>query len=60
MPKYTVRVMADRPYPTPYMWEILAAGEFLPVERARESFRTPISAKVAGHKALRELQARAR
>ncbi len=60
MAVYTVHILSDRPHPTPYTWQILEAGGILPAERARESFRTAISAKVAGHRALRQLQERAK
>jgi hypothetical protein len=56
MAHYTLRVMIGHPWPNPYTWEILKAGEVSPVKTAKEAFRTAILAKIDGHKALRQLQ----
>jgi hypothetical protein len=56
MPKYALKLLSDGPPPSPHRWAIYRADQDYPVEKSREYFRSALLAKIAGNKALRELE----
>lgn len=56
MAKYRLEIKSGGPTTSPFSWVLHREGEEYPREKSRENFRTPLLAKMAGNKVLRELE----
>ena len=54
--QYTLHVNPGGSKPKPFTWEIFRDGEPFPFRKSGETFRSPILAKIAGYKVMRELR----
>jgi hypothetical protein len=54
--EFTLHINSGGAKPKPFTWEIFRQGEPFPFRRSSEFYRSPILAKIAGHKAMRELR----
>jgi hypothetical protein len=54
--QYSLHINAHGSKPKPFTWEIFRNGEPFPFRKSAEAYRSPILAKIAGHKVIRELR----
>ena len=54
--EYRLHINSHGSKPKPFTWEIFRQGEPFAFRKSSESYRSPIMAKIAGHKAIRELR----
>ena len=57
MAEYRLKITRDGERQRPYGWEIYRSDEDFPIEKSQEGYRSAISAKVAGHEAMRRIRA---
>ena len=53
MAEYRLKITHNVSEQLPYSWEIYRSDEDFPIEKSKQRYRAALSAKIAGHEAMR-------